>query len=117
MTKYKDYDKKKAENKPLGETKIRYLNINYRNRWGLLYYVAVSIRKKQFVVWRGNDIEIGKKVAEKVQELMSISRAEFLSWYDYDREEWLLKNGYQNANRKRTGCCMQNLRSHKKTKH
>ena len=105
--KYKEFDKTRSDTKPLGEIKVRYLNINYRDRWHRNYYVAVSIRKKQFVVWRGNDIEIGTKVAKKVQELMAISRAEFLDWYDNDREEWLMQNGYyQNANRQRYGCRM-----------
>lgn len=46
------------------------------------------------MVWTGDNFEIGKKVAEKVQELMSISNANFIDWYDNDRERWLIQHGY-----------------------
>lgn len=75
-------------------TGIKYLNVNYRNRWGCLYHVSVNIKNKQFTVWRGNDINAGKVIAKKVQELMNVSKAAFLEWYDYDREEWLKAHGY-----------------------
>lgn len=75
--------------KPVGETGIRYLNINYQKKWNCKYHVSVSINRKQFTVWRGDDFDVGKKVAKKVQFLMSYGRAKFLEWYDYDREQWL----------------------------
>ena len=53
-------------------TGVKYLNVNYRNRWGYLYHVSVNIKNKQFTVWRGNDINTGKVIAEKVQELMNV---------------------------------------------
>ena len=75
-------------------TGVKYLNVNYRNRWGYLYNVSVNIKNKQFTVWRGNNIDVGKVIAKKVQELMNVSKATFLEWYDYDREEWLKTHGY-----------------------
>lgn len=80
-----------------GRTGIKYLRINYRNKWKCNYHVSVNISRKQFTVWRGDNLEIGEKVALKVQELMSISKSAFLEWYDNDREGWLEENGYQNA--------------------
>ena len=55
---------------------------------------SVNIKNKQFTVWRGNNIDVGKVIAKKVQELMNVSKATFLEWYDYDREEWLKTHGY-----------------------
>lgn len=76
-------------NKSKSETGIKYLNVDNYSKYGHRYVVRVIINRKHFIVWSGNDITIGKKVAEKVQYLMSISKAAFLEWYDYEREEWL----------------------------
>lgn len=76
-------------NKSKSETGIKYLNVDNYSKYGYGYVVRVIINRKHFVVWSGNDITVGKKVAEKVQSLMSISKAAFLEWYDYEREEWL----------------------------
>ena len=76
-------------NKSKSETGIKYLNVDNYSKYGHVYVVRVIINRKHFVVWSGNDITVGKKVAEKVQSLMSISKAAFLEWYDYEREEWL----------------------------
>lgn len=76
-------------NKSKSETGIKYLNVDNYSKYGHGYVVRVIINRKHFVVWSGNDITVGKKVAEKVQYLMSISKAAFLEWYDYEREEWL----------------------------
>lgn len=76
-------------NKSKSETGIKYLNVDNYSKYGHEYVVRVIINRKHFVVWSGNDITVGKKVAEKVQSLMSISKAAFLEWYDYEREEWL----------------------------
>lgn len=76
------------------KTGIRYLHIDHRKKFGHNYVVRVIITGKPFIVWVGNDIEIGKKVAKKVQELTSISKLKFLDWYDNYREEWLKSNGY-----------------------
>lgn len=85
-----------VKNKPkiTSTTGIKYLNVDYRNRFGGYYNVRVNMSGKHLVVWTGNDFSIGEKVAKKVQELMSQSKAEFLNWFDYDREEWLSENGY-----------------------
>lgn len=85
-----DYNKAKATS----TTGVRYLNINYRKKHGNVYIVRVNICSKNFPVWRGDDYWKGKAIAEKVQELMSISNGEFIDWYDNDRERWLKENGY-----------------------
>lgn len=74
------------------ETGIKYLNIDNYSKYGHRYVVRVIIKGKHFIVWHGNDEIVGKKVAEKVQELMSISKAAFLAWYDNDAERWLELN-------------------------
>ena len=33
--------------KPIGETGVRYLNINYRQKWKCKYHVSVTIKGKQ----------------------------------------------------------------------
>ena len=71
-------------------TGIKYLNIDR----GYLYIVRVQIKKKHFVVWKGTDKSIGKKIAEKVQSIMLNGEGAFLDWYDYDMERWLKSNGY-----------------------
>ena len=87
-------------NKPRSNstTGIKYLNVDSYKKFGRGYVVRVQIVKKYFIVWRGNNFEIGKKVARKVQELMSKSPGAFAYWYDYEREDWLIKNGYKDAN-------------------
>lgn len=89
--------KSNKNKKSPGSTGIKYLVINYRNRWGCLYHVSVTMHGKQLTVWRGNDFNQGEAVAKKVQELMNVSKAAFLDWYDYEREEWLESHGYKNA--------------------
>lgn len=74
------------------ETGIKYLNVDNYSKYGHRYVVRVIIKGKHFIVWHGNDETVGKKVAEKVQELMSISKAAFLDWYDNDAERWLELN-------------------------
>ena len=61
--------------------------------------LGVVLFGKHFIVWSGDDIEIGRKVAEKVNELMSIGRSTFIDWYDNDMERWMIENGYKDANK------------------
>ena len=75
-------------------TGTKYLHIENRKKYGHYYNVRVVLSGKHLIVWRGNDINAGIKVAEKVEELLSVSKSYFLEWYDYDREEWLEQNGY-----------------------
>lgn len=83
--------------KPVGETGVRYLNIDYKKKYGSDYVVRVSIAKKHFVVWSGNDKQFGTMVAKKVLELMNQGKGVFLDWFDNDREEWLMNaNPYEN---------------------
>ena len=78
----------------------RYLNIDNYSKYGNPYVVRVVIKKKHFIVWSGKDIELGTKIAQRVEELMNISRSKFLEWYDYDREAEIevMKNGKSNKN-------------------
>lgn len=91
------------KNKPYNNstTDVKYLNVDYQKKFKHKYNVRVTISGKRFIVWRGDDFDVGEKVAKKVQELISQSKAEFIDWFDNDREEWLVKNGYQNADSKR----------------
>lgn len=75
--------------KPIGETGVRYLNVNHRVKWNCDYHVSVTIGGKQFTVWRGNDKEVGTEIAEKVQKLMEKGKGVFLDWFDNDKDEWL----------------------------
>lgn len=75
--------------KPIGETGVRYLNINYQKKWNCKYHVSVAINRKQFTVWRGDNIDFGIKVAQKVQRLMLQGKSKFLDWYDNDKDKWL----------------------------
>lgn len=95
-------------NKPrsTSTTGVKYLNVDYHKKFKHGYNVRVNISGKHFVVWTGDEFEIGEKVAKEVQRLMSISKAEFLEWFDNDREEWLIKNGYKDADSKRPRCRM-----------
>lgn len=67
----------------------RYLNIDNYSKFGNPYVVRVVIKRKHFIVWRGRDIDLGTKIAKRVEELMKISTSKFLEWYDYDRESEL----------------------------
>lgn len=73
----------------------RYLNKDNYSKYGNPYVVRVVIRRKHFIVWRGKDIELGYKIAKKVEELMKSGLSVFLEWYDYDRESYIeeLTNG------------------------
>lgn len=86
----------KSMNKPNSNssTGVKYLHIDYYKKHGHKYIVRVTISGKHFVVWTGNEFEIGEKVAEKVQILISKSINEFIDWYDNEREDWLKENGY-----------------------
>lgn len=88
-------------NKPrsTSTTGVKYLNVNYRKKYKHEYSVRVIISGKHFVVWKGNNFDEGEQVAIKVQELMAQGKATFLNWYDNDREDWLLKHGYKDANK------------------
>lgn len=77
----------------------RYLNIDNYSKFGNPYVVRVVIKRKHFIVWRGNDIEIGTKIAKRVEELMSISTSHFLEWYDYDREKEIKELEYAKQNK------------------
>lgn len=66
-------------------TGTKYLHIDYRSRFGNDYVVRVKIAGKTFIVWRGNDEEKGKQVANEVEWKMAEGEASFLEWYDYDR--------------------------------
>lgn len=74
------------------ETGIKYLNVDNYSKYGHAYVVRIIIKGKHFVVWKGNNKDIGIKVAKKVQDLISISKAAFLDWYDNDAERWLELN-------------------------
>lgn len=80
-------------------TGIKYLNIDYQKKYKHTYIVRVVLFGKHFIVWSGDDIEIGRKVAEKVNELMSIGHSTFIDWYDNDMERWMIENGYKDANK------------------
>ena len=43
-------------------------------------------------------MELGIRIAKRVEELMKSGLSSFLDWYDYDREEEIkeLKDGYKN---------------------
>lgn len=90
-------------NKPrsTNTTGIMYLHVDYQKKYKQQYIVRVTISGKHFIVWKGDNFKIGQKVAEKVQRLMRKSKTEFINWYDNDMEEWLIRNGYKNANNKR----------------
>lgn len=78
--------------------KQKYLNIDKGfNR----YVVRVVLSGKHLIVWRGSDYELGLKIAKKVEEKMSISKSQFLDWYDYESEEFIrgIINGNKNENK------------------
>ena len=71
------------------KTGVKYLNIDRRSKYGHNYVVRVSLKGKVFYVWRGNDFEIGKQIAEEVEWKLAEGEAKFLEWYDYDRESFI----------------------------
>ena len=84
--------KNKTMPSKLSTTGVKYLNIDR----GYKLKVGVQIKNKYFIVWRGQqkDFEIGKKIAEKVQDKMLQGESAFLEWYDYEMEGWMNENGY-----------------------
>ena len=78
------------------ESGVKYLHINYRDRYGPhKYIVEHQIKGKHFVCWKGSDKDIGTKIAKKVKELVDVSNSTFLDWYDYDRQNFIqgVENG------------------------
>lgn len=69
----------------LSTTGVKYLNIDK----GYMYVARVAIKRKHFIVWKGYNFEVGKIIAEKIQELMIKGEAIFLDWYDYEMDNWL----------------------------
>lgn len=66
-----------------------------------LYAVKIEIacakgkHGKMEHLYEGNDFELAKALAEKVQKLMASGGAtKVLDWRDYDMEGWLKTNGY-----------------------
>lgn len=74
-------------------TGIRYLHKDYRDKYGNDYIVRHSIRGKNFVVWRGNDFETGKKIAEEISWIIACGNGKFLYWYDNERLDYLASIG------------------------
>lgn len=73
----------------------RYLNVDNYSKYGNPYVVRVVIKRKHFIVWRGKDMDLGIKIAKRVEQLMNVSTSHFLEWYDYDRENEIkeIENG------------------------
>ena len=78
--------------------KQKYLNIDNYSKYGNPYVVRVVIKRKHFIIWRGKDMDLGIRIAKRVEELMKSGLSSFLDWYDYDREKEIkeLINGYKN---------------------
>jgi len=74
-------------------TGIRYLHIDYKDKYGNKYIVRHHISGKSFVVWRGNDFDLGKEIAEEVAWKVAEGNAVFLDWYDNERLEYLASIG------------------------
>lgn len=74
-------------------TGVRYLHIDYKDKYGNKYIVRYHVKGKSFVVWRGNDFELGKKIAEEVAWKIAEGNAEFLDWYDNERLDYLASLG------------------------
>lgn len=74
-------------------TGVRYLHIDYKDKYGNKYIVRYSIKGKSFVVWRGNDFNLGKEIAEEVAWKVAEGNAMFLSWYDNERLDYLASLG------------------------
>lgn len=73
-------------------TGIKYLNVDK----GYKYVVRVYIKRKSFVVWHGRSLEVGTKIANKVQQVINDNKMSFMEWYDYQMEGWLESHGYKN---------------------
>lgn len=81
---------------------IRYLSKGRPGRG--LYAVKIEIacagnkHGKMEHLYEGNDFELAKAIAEKVQKLMVLGGAtKVLDWKDYDMEGWLLRYADKNA--------------------
>lgn len=74
-------------------TGVKYLHIDYKDKYGNNYIVRYNISGKSFVVWRGNDFNLGKTIAEEVAWVIAAGNAEFLNWYDNERLEYLASLG------------------------
>lgn len=74
-------------------TGVKYLHIDYRDRYGNNYIVRYHINGKSFVVWRGNSFELGKEIAEEVAWKIAEGNSEFLDWYDNERLDYLASIG------------------------
>jgi hypothetical protein len=75
-------------------TGVKYLHIDNYSKYGNKYIVRLYVKGKVFVVWRGNSIEVGKRVVKEMVRHLRKSDAKFIDWYDNEREEWLEKYGY-----------------------
>lgn len=75
-------------------TGVKYLHLDNYSKYGNKYVIRVYVKGKVFVVWRGNDKNIGKKVVKEMVKYLNKSDAHFIHWYDNKREEWLEYNGY-----------------------
>lgn len=74
-------------------TGVKYLHKDYRDKYGNDYIVRCNICGKTFIVWRGNDFNLGKQVAEEVAWKMADSNASFVDWYDNERLDFLASIG------------------------
>lgn len=75
-------------------TGIKYLHIDNYAKYGNLYVVRLYVKGKVFVVWRGNEINIGKEVVKEMLKYLRKSDGAFIDWYDNKRKDWLEYNGY-----------------------
>lgn len=75
-------------------TGTKFLHIDNYARYGNKYVVRVYVKRKVFVIWRGNDKAIGRKVVKEMLKHLNKSEANFLDWYDNEREGWLEENEY-----------------------
>lgn len=74
-------------------TGVKYLHIDYRDKYGNDYIVRHNVKGKNFVVWRGNSFELGKQIAEEVAWIVAEGNAAFLDWYDNRRLDYLASIG------------------------
>ena len=75
-------------------TGVKFLHIDNYSKYGNKYIVRIYVKGKIFVVWRGNSIEVGKRVVKEMVRHLRKSDAKFIDWYDNEREEWLERYGY-----------------------
>lgn len=75
-------------------TGVKYLHIDNYSKYGNKYIVRIYVKGKVFVVWRGDSVEIGKRVVKEMVRHLRKSDAKFIDWYDNEREEWLERYGY-----------------------